>query len=238
MQHPTVKSLFQEELEHYADPKQATDSYLISRIFRWFLKRHNRNISVCEFGGAAGQLLSVIAGRYPNAKFINAEIVPEYQDRLVSKKITFQLRSILDSGFADRSFDVIIIRDVLHHLIGANYLETALNQHIAIKELKRLIRPGGAIFIEELTSGSKVISRIIYELTKVNARIGIRIPTFSISPNVIVSFMSSQELIKKCENEFGVDYVQKETIPIKMGIAYHLAHFGDRVAKVVLIIQQ
>lgn len=239
MQHSAVKRQFQEQIAHYTNEKQATDSYLIPRVVTWLKqKKFKRTITIGEFGGGAGQLLNIIGKKYPNSKLINAEIVPEYREWLVSKKIDFRVSSILESGFPSRSFDVLIIRDVLHHLVANNLDETMRNQMQALRELKRLIKPGGAIFIEELTNGSAIISRLIYSLTRLNALLGIRLPLLSVDPTVIVYFMQPHKLIETCEAIFGKSTVQKTIIPVPINFASSVAHLGSRVMKTVLTIQQ
>ena len=239
MQHSAVKRQFQEQIALYTHEKQATDSYLIPRILTWLKqKRLKRTVIIGEFGGGAGQLLNVIGKKYPKSKLVNAEIVPEYREWLVSKKIDFRVSSILKSEFPNRSFDIIIIRDVLHHLVANNLKETIRNQKRALQELKRLVRPGGAIFIEELTNGSGSISWFIYYFSRLNAHIGVRIPFLSLDPNVIIHFLKPEVLIEMCETIFGKSAVQKTVIRIPMNLTSRVAHLGGRVMKVVLVIRQ
>ncbi len=88
MQHSSVKDLFKEQIRHYSREDQSTNSYLIDLILRWIGSKKNRKLlKVCEFGGGAGQLLNKIRKNYPGASFTNAEIINEYRNYLVSKKI-------------------------------------------------------------------------------------------------------------------------------------------------------
>lgn len=237
MQQENVKKQFKEQIVRYSQKTQGTDSYLIPFILAWLAKRRlKRTLAVCEFGGGAGQLLGVLQEKYPKASYTIAEITPEYRNYVTSKKISFQLRSVLDSKFANRSFDVLIVRDVLHHLVGKDYQETVQNQRRALLELQRLIRPGGAIFVEELTAASPFISRVMYEITNTNSRIGIRIPQLSLSPNIIVSFMTPKMLMNASALIFGVQHMKSKIITLPMTAADRLVHLGDQALKVLLII--
>lgn len=237
-QHKAVKKQFQEQISIYTRKKQGTDSYLIPLILKWFSNsRQKRKINVCEFGGASGQLLHVIEKRYPNASYTIAEIVPEYCKHLASNKFIFELRSILDSGFKDKSFDIIIVRDIFHHLVSGNIAMTKRNQYNAVVELKRLIRPGGAIFIEELTIKPALISQVIYLITLINSKIGIKIPFLSLNPNIIVYFMTSKSLTENFMSVFRENKISKKIIIFKMTIKDYLIHPGACFEKVLLTIK-
>lgn len=97
-------------------------------------------------------MLNQIAKLYPKVKLTNIEFIEGYRKHQVSSKINFICASILNSNLKDKTFDCLIIRDVLHHVIGQSFRESKENQKTALKELWRLLRPGGAIFIEELVS--------------------------------------------------------------------------------------
>lgn len=195
-------------------------------------------IAIGEFGGGAGQFLNEIHKFYHNAHYTNIEIINDYKQHFASKKIMFIKRSILDSRFHDASFDVIIIRDVLHHLVGNNYHETLENQQIALKELRRLIRPGGAIFIEELTNSLETISRIIYHIFKLNLRLGIRLPFLSINPNVNVAFFTPHTLMKLWYDIYGrQNIVIKKLCKVKADLNSRLVHLGAELVKVLLVIE-
>lgn len=239
MQHSSVKDLFKEQIKHYSHEDQSTNSELIELILEWIKKKKIRGqLKICEYGGGAGQLLNEIRKSHPKADYTNAEIVNEYREYLVSKQIKFVNDSILGSKFAGSSFDVLIVRDVLHHLIGESYKGTLENQMNALKELKRLCKPKGAIFIEELTNESDLASRIIYYLTLVNSKIRIKLPGLFVTPNVIVAFLTSKNLLSYCYKVFG-----KEKLALKKINEVHtkwyikLLHLNQGIKKVTLIIR-
>lgn len=230
MQHKSVQRLFKEQINYYSKKEQSLNSSIIPLVFGWLKsKKFNKAIEICEFGGGAGQLLNKIGKSYPNVNLTNVEIIVDYNRFLVSKEIKFVLGSVLDSNFPNNSFDVIIMRDVLHHLIGNNYKETFNNQRLALEELKRLVRPQGAIFIEELVNESKIGTRIIYYLSWLNAKIGVHISSLFISKNVIVAFLTSNKLLNLCNRIFGKNNIEKEIMRVETTWYFKLLHlFGDQ----------
>lgn len=212
MQDKKVAKLFEEQLKYYSQTNSSSStSPLVDLFYCWVKnKKNDKKLDVAEFGGAAGQLLSAINSKYPNVNLTNIELVTKYQKKQVLKKIKFINRSILHSGLEKKSFDCIIVRDVLHHLIGKNLVDTRENQIIALKELKRLVRPGGIILIEELVNQSKIAARIIYWLSMLNSKIGFKSQSFQVSPYTIIALLTSQELLKMAKEIFGSKNIIKD----------------------------
>lgn len=240
MQDKSVEKLFKEQVKHYSHVDRIKDSYALPLVLDWIKKKKfKRKIEICEFGGGAGQLLNEIRKSYPNSNLINVEIIDEYKHFMVSKKIKYVVSSVLDSKFADNSFDIILMRDVLHHLVGKNLEETAENQMHALRELKRLIRPGGAIFIEELTDSSEVVCGLLYFLTKLNSKIGLRFLSFYVNPNVIIYFFTPNRLLKLYLDIFGERSILVRSVDrYKTDLISRLLHFGKKLNKVTVVLRK
>lgn len=244
MQHDSVEKLFKEQVKRYSHKDQYKDSPLIKLILERLKnlpessKKNNRKIEICEFGGGAGQLLGELRKSYPYYHYTNVEIVIDYKQFLVSKEITYIQASVLNSKFPDNSFDIIIMRDVLHHLIGRSFKETRENQTQALLELKRLVKKGGVIFVEELLNESDLASKIVYYLSRVNNKIGVHIPLFFISKNVIVAFLTSHKMLNMCYRVFGEEHVKKQEIQIKQKWYFKILHFFGESKKIILTIEK
>jgi len=234
MQDPTVKKLFQEQIDYYSKTQSASKSPLVALFLDWAKNRKAKGkLEVGEFGGAAGQLLKTLSENFPQANLTNIEIVPKYRQTQVLKKIRFVDGSILGSDIPAESFDVLIIKDVLHHLIGRNLDETRKNQAKAIKELKRLLKPNGLVLIDELTNESAVACRILYFLSRANSKIGIRLPKLEISPNTIIFPSTPGELTKLIRKEFRI--FQQQVVRRKNGtwrgrLVHLFAPYGKFIA--------
>src|SRR3989344_2591414 len=203
MQHRSVKKLFKDQIQHYIKKDQAANSKVISLVLEWIHdKKHKKKIKICEFGVGAGQLLNEIQKKYPNVSCTDVEIIDDYKFFLVSKKITYVTGSVLNSSFPDNSFDVIIMRDILHHLVGNTYNETQKNQKKALQELKRLVRPKGIIFIEELTNESEIATRLMYYFSKLNSTLLSFASLFNVNKNTIVAFFPPRNLEQFCKEVF------------------------------------
>lgn len=239
MQHASVKKLFREQLGRYSRKEQAVNSPIIPLFQNWIKKNNiKKTLEICEFGGGSGQLLNEIRKSYANTNVTNVEIISDYKNFLVSNKIEFVLGSVLDPDLASESFDVIIIRDILHHLIGKNYKETMRNQKHALLELKRLVKPGGVIFLEEFTNESEIATRMLYYLSWLNTKIGVHIPRLFISKNVIVAFLTSNRLFNACSQIFGKGNLEKKEIAVKVKWYFTLLHFLGGLKKLIITIKK
>lgn len=239
MQHASVKQLFKEQVKQYSHKDQYKHSPLAHLVLGWLKnKKTNKKIKICEFGGGAGQLLGEIQKSYPQHSYTNVEIVADYKQHLVSRKIFFVLGSVLNSRFHDNTFDVLIMRDVLHHLVGRNYKETLVNQRLALNELKRLVKSKGVIFIEELTNESEIATRIIYYLSSINSKIGMRLPSLHISANIIVAFLTGRKLFDLCSSIFGRNTIKKQVLTLETKWYVTLLHLFGRLEKTILMINK
>lgn len=240
MQDKSVEKLFKEQIAQYSHEDRVKDSYALPLVLNWIKKKKfDRKVEICEFGGGAGQLLNEIGKSYPNVDLINVDIIDEYKRFMVSKKIKYVVSSVLDSKFPNNSFDIILMRDVLHHLVGKNLKETTENQKHALTELKRLIRPGGAIFIEELTDSSEIVCSLLYFLTILNSRIGLRFLSFYVNPNAIVYFFTPNRLLKLYLEIFGErDILVRKIDRYKTDLISRLLHFGKELNKVTVVLKK
>jgi len=234
-----VKKLFKEQAEYYSiESSTAKSSPLVKLFLEWANKSPKKQIRVGEFGGAAGQLLAEIERVSPiKIDLYNVEIVKDYGDRQVSKKIKFFEGSILNAPFNDKFFDGLIIRDVLHHLVGKNLKETAANQEKALLELKRLIKPGGIVLIEELVTESQLSSRIIYGLSKLNSKFGFKSQSFEIIPDMIISFLTEKSLGRIISEIFEKEKIKIDKIPWNQELKSRLMHLGAKNWKMILAIK-
>lgn len=240
MQDPSVERLFQEQLDYYSRQDQsARISPIIPLFLAWAKKRKIKNPNIVEFGGAAGQLLAQVNKNYPQSDLTNVEIINGYRSRQVLKKIKFVHGSILNGKFSEGAFDAIIIRDVLHHLIGESLRQSRANQRKALKELWRFLEPGGAIFIEELVNDSAIASFAIYHLSRINSKIGIRAQQFQVSPHTILAFLTPRNLLKLAQEIFG----QPSIKAVKFQKAnrkwqHRAAHLGANSRKMFLVVEK
>lgn len=232
MQHSSVKRLFSKQLEYYSRrDHDARFSKIIPLFLKW--SKNKKKIQVAEFGGSAGQLLNELALRKDNLSLTNIEFLAAYKKRQVSKKIKFIKSSIIENKIASKKYDCIIIRDVLHHLVGSDLKSTRSNQLKALSELNRIVKSSGVIFIEELVDESLIISRLLYVLLKINSLIKIKIPKLDLNPDVQVLFLTKDELIRISKETFSGYNISGNYYP-NSDIYEKIGHLGSRTGHLVL----
>lgn len=188
---------------------------------------------MAEFGGSAGQLLNELSLKRNELNLINFEILSAYKNRQVNKKIKFVKSSIIENKIPDCQFDCLIVRDVLHHLVGADIKSTKDNQRKALNELKRMVRPNGVIYIEELVDESLIISRILYALLKINSFLKISIPKIDLNPEVRVLFFTKKGLVLSTRKVFSNHVIKSSYYPTN-DIYEKLGHLGSKSGHLVL----
>ena len=93
---------------------------------------------VLEVGGGSGYILDLISSETSIKNFYNCEVVPEAYKTQVNKDINLIGSSALNLPFRDGTFDYVIIKNLLHHLVGRTRKESKDNARRAIKELTEL----------------------------------------------------------------------------------------------------
>ena len=101
--------------------------------------------SVLDVGTGTGDFLELLLKVFPGAEFTGVDPLESSLEEAASKfpEVRFKKMSAENLDFENHQFDVAAISMALHHLsdIGA-----------ALAEMKRLVKPGGWIIINELVS--------------------------------------------------------------------------------------
>jgi len=186
------------------DPRQVLDparfrdyeaSVRRSRLVDALCERIDRpGLRVCDVGGATGVFLSEVARRGV-APFEGTilEVSPQYRADVVNPALRFVHASVLDSGLPDASFDRIVFRHVLHHLVADSVAESLALQWRALGEMLRLLAPGGLLIFEEEVNRVRTFSRAVYHLSRFASRHSLRLRYFE-TGRVVVSFMTPAEI--------------------------------------------
>lgn len=103
---------------------------------------------ILDFGCASGWNMSRFLqyGRQPN-ELIGMDVVPE-RVQLATQFGQISLGSGLQLPFADGAFQVIYIQHVLHHIGDVD---------LALREVRRCLRPGGTLFLIETAEDNPLI---------------------------------------------------------------------------------
>lgn len=225
-----VTRQFESQLAHYTSEKRgARDSRIVSYLAEQFdidtSLRSAGTVRICEFGGADGLLLAAIRDRVGDkVDLVNAELVEAFARRQAHASIRFLPTSILDAAFPAATFDVVIARHVLHHLVAPTFRGTRANQTRAIAELARITRPGGLVLLEEHVNPSALSCRLLYQASRVATVIGLRVPAFEVTPYTVVAFLTPGQLTGMAAKAPGgsLQVLRRELLPVPMPIQWRL----------------
>ncbi|MBO8183256.1 MAG: class I SAM-dependent methyltransferase [Archaeoglobus sp.] len=128
----------------------------------------------------------------------------------------------------DNVFDYVIIKNLLHHLIGSSRRESKNFAKKAINEMIRVTKDGGYIIILEQYNRRKFFANIIFYLTLFLSSTGLS----RFTKNVIVSFLTPDEVRfivarnEKAKIDIIVDRLNKFKVPIKFKLTFLMSDIG------------
>jgi 2-polyprenyl-3-methyl-5-hydroxy-6-metoxy-1,4-benzoquinol methylase len=181
------------DLERFLEYEHAEP--IESRSLKLALELIQPGADVLDIGGASGILLSELLKRSSadfNAHLL--EIDDFYKQRIKDSRIIFIKGSILNID-QTKHFDIVLARQMLHHLIGSRFKQTKENQTRALENLWKLVKPEGYLIIEEEVNNNELASKIIFYGSKFAKNLRLKIKSLEVG-RVIVCFMAQQELIK------------------------------------------
>ena len=153
--------------EDYHGPEELNEkiAYLASHY-------GDKSVNILDIGGGNGAFIDYILDRMPKASGTLLDISQLLIDRNAPhprKVLVHGSADELDRLFRDRSFDVITINWVLHHLVGDDYQSSLDNVESLLTIVSRKLRPGGTIIVAENLFegyiGTDLPSKIIFAIT-------------------------------------------------------------------------
>jgi SAM-dependent methyltransferase len=140
---------FKEHMEDYADGITAILSTFYETVSKLIDQSSNGDPEVLDIGN--GGVINYTFTHFK--KLICADLV--LSQKAIDKykefhNVLFIKADILDmKEYADESFDIIIIQNVIHHLASTTYKKAQENVARAINECLRVLRPKGKLLITE-----------------------------------------------------------------------------------------
>jgi len=130
IENPFIKSEIWEEMEN-------STLFLISKYIYNVL---NKSIKILDIGVGLGRILQKIKNTFPEKELelYGIDISIDYLSVAKTKGIEVSCSNIEDLPYKDNFFDIIICTDVLEHVIDLN---------LSIKEVKRVLKDGGYLFV-------------------------------------------------------------------------------------------
>jgi len=202
-----VKEHFTEASEEYATRKGYVHPEHDPVILNFIKDTCTEDSKVLEVGGGSGYMLDLISSETDIKHLYNCEIVPEVYRNQINKEIGLIGGDALNLPFKSSSFDYVIIKNLLHHLVGRTRRESKDNARRAVKELKRVTKDGGYIIILEQYNRHEFFSTVIFYLTLFFSVFGISFKSFGLRKYVIVSFLTPDEIRKLLTGAGDVEIV-------------------------------
>ena len=102
---------------------------------------NDKNLNILEIGCSSGYLLKNIKNKLPDAYLVGADIVSEPLQKLgrMIPDVPLVQMDILNCPFKEEQFDVVIALNVLEHI---------KDDHLAMKNIYKMLKPNGIVIIE------------------------------------------------------------------------------------------
>ncbi|MBI4053277.1 MAG: class I SAM-dependent methyltransferase [Candidatus Diapherotrites archaeon] len=155
------------------------------------IKKLPKNSSVIDIGGGGGVHCNLIKKTRPD---IDCTVIDNSGEMLNSCRKNFPgIRTIhgdiLKTGLPEK-YDVIMANFILHHLTADGREQTMRNIGMAVEKMVAASKKETVFFISEHITGTPLQARLVYFLTKLSGRTGIRTPHNS---GAVVYFLSKAE---------------------------------------------
>jgi ubiquinone/menaquinone biosynthesis C-methylase UbiE len=166
------------------------DPYIVSRI----QKEAVPGDRVLEIVGGSGALLDLILDEAPAVRAYNLEIAFEAYKHQCDGTICLIGGNALRLPFQDNAFEFVIMKNVLHPLVGTTRKVSKRNTITCLDEIRRVTKPDGLIVILEQYNRSSIASTCIFYVTTILSRLGVEISALRLNKYVIVSFLTPDEI--------------------------------------------
>jgi ubiquinone/menaquinone biosynthesis C-methylase UbiE len=125
-----------EDGSHYID--QASRRHACLELGR---SVQNKNTVILEIGSSSGYLLREIKILFPESFLIGSDCIPESLEKIAQKKLDIPLIQfdLVNCPLPDNCVDVVIALNVLEHI---------KDDETAVKQIYRILKPGGYAIIE------------------------------------------------------------------------------------------
>ncbi|MFH8038995.1 MAG: class I SAM-dependent methyltransferase [Candidatus Aenigmatarchaeota archaeon] len=166
----------------------------------------NKKLEILDVGCGTGNTLENINKYFPGNNLYGIDITAsliDYAKKLRSPNIRFEVGSVLNIPFKECKFDVLLLENVLHHIVGPTRNISKQLMKDAIKECIRVLKKPGYILIDECLVRSRFDSYILFYLTQIYSKINflnIEISSLEICEEIIVSFLTQAEFIEILES--------------------------------------
>ena len=186
------------------------------------------NSKVLEVGGGSGYMLDLIASEMGIKHLYNCEIVPEVYKRQANRDINLIGSNALNLPFKYGNFDFVIIKNLLHHLVGKTRRESKAYARHAIEELTRVTKDGGFIIILEQYNKHKLFASIVFYITLFSSLFNISFKSFGWDKHIIISLLTPDEIKTLVPNSIVIERLEinRAEVPTRFKLTLLMSHIG------------
>jgi SAM-dependent methyltransferase len=128
--------------------RRAVQRHVEMRAFAGMLRAASIDLSgrrVLDAGCGSGYGLALIEERWKPSRLVGVDLMPEQIERATARGVPgaeLRVGDVTSLGEPDRSFDAVFVFGILHHVPA---------WRDALREIARVLEPGGVLAIEELS---------------------------------------------------------------------------------------
>jgi len=234
----TVKMVNNKVIKHFEERRdyyskiEGFDNPYDKTIVNFICNHCSDNSKILEIGGGSGYLLSMIYN-LSNGKckdLYNVELSWRVYKEQKSKSIQLIGGDGRHLPFKDDIFDFVLMKNLLHHLVGESRKQSKMFVKMCIDEAIRTSKNGGYIIILEQYNRSRICADVLFFITTFFSIFGLEVKSFGIHKHVIVSFLTPEEVINFLTENNNVKVILKTQrrimVPLKLRLTLLMSNIG------------
>jgi ubiquinone/menaquinone biosynthesis C-methylase UbiE len=163
------------------------------------------------------------------------ELVYEAYKKQVNGCICLIGGNALEIPFKDCTFDWVVIKNLLHHLVGRTRRESKAFVKRAVEQLERVTKDGGYIIILDQYNRHRFFSSVIFYLTLFFSVFGISFKSFGLGKNVIVSFLTPDETMNFLMDGGNVEIVYSKENRLRVSRKFKYTVLMSNIGRLLVI---
>lgn len=187
-----------------------------------------------EVGGGSGAFLDLVLRNTSIRNVNNVEVVHKSYKNQVNENICLIGGNALHLPFKN----VVVIKNLLHHLVGKTRGELGESKTFAkrsVDELTRFAKDKGYIIILDQYNKNKVFSFAIFYLTLFLSIFGVSFRSFGWHKNVIVSFLTPSETKSFLNENHDVEILFEQATRINVSKILKYTFLMSNIGRLMII---
>lgn len=178
---------------------------------------------ILEIGGASGYFLDFALRNTVVGKAYNLDFAYENYREQANKNIRLVGGTTLELPFKDCSFEWVVMKNVLRHLVCKSRAESKRFARLAIQEVVRVTKSDGYFMVLEQYNNSTIYASITFYITLIFSLLRIKFERLGLYEGYVVSFLTpgeiediltahNMEIIIKRKHRLSVPFIWRLTL--------------------------